>query len=157
MPYEVEAIVKFNDGVAYVLDKPVEFTYYKEGGLIIGIDDTCTFIQTYYYETPSYGFKAFGGREFDIVLENGDVIHCNGQWWDGGAQKAEELLGEELVHATYNDLENLKECYVFYGCVAVASNLAKLRDTYHGEIQGYWSYEAELKGKDKPIREDQLR
>ncbi|AIQ54535.1 hypothetical protein [Paenibacillus sp. FSL R7-0331] len=154
MSNQVEAIVTFNDGIAYVLSQPVEFTYYKQGDLIIGLDDTCTFVSCYFYERPSMGFKAFGGREFDITLENGEVIHCDGQWWDGGYQKAEKLLGEELVRVTYEDIESLKKCYVFSGCKAIASSLSKLRETYDGEVQGYWAYEALLKGRDKPIRED---
>lgn len=27
--------------------------------------------------------EAFGGRKFDIVLDNGKVEKCEGQWWDG--------------------------------------------------------------------------
>lgn len=154
MSYKVEKIVNFNDGIGFVLDKPIEFKYRKEGNLIIGIDDTNTFVKTYIYERPSPGFHAFGGHKFDIELENGEVIHCDGQWWDGGYQRAERLLGEKLVSATYNDVESLKNCYVFTGCTAIETNLAKLRDTYKDEIQGYWKYEALLKGRDRPIRED---
>ncbi|WP_342422921.1 hypothetical protein [Paenibacillus sp. FSL E2-0178] len=151
---QIEAIVTFNDGFAYVLSNPVQFTYYKQGDLIIGLDDTCTFVSCYYYSRPTMGFEAFGGREFDITLENGEVIHCNGQWWDGGYQKAEKFLGEELVRVTFEDIESLKKCYVFSGCTAIASSLSKLRETYDGEVQGYWAYEAKLKGWDKPFRED---
>ncbi|OKP91880.1 hypothetical protein A3844_01845 [Paenibacillus helianthi] len=157
MTNQIEAIVTFNDGIAYVMSNPVEFTYYKEGNLIIGLDETCTFVSCYYYSRPTLGFEAFGGREFDITLENGEVIHCNGQWWDGGYLKAEELLGETLVSVTYKDIEALKDCYVFYGCTAIANSLNKLRETSDSAVKGYWAYEAQLKGRDKPIREDQPR
>lgn len=151
---EVEAVVRFNQGVAFVLKQDVEFTYYKHGSLIIGLDPTCTFVKCYYYERPTPGFQAFGGREFDIHLENGEVIHCNGQWWDGGYIKAAELLGEELVHATYNDVESLKNCYVFYGASAIKSRIEAMKNTFNGTVQGYWEYEAIIKGREKPIRTD---
>ncbi|WP_339273544.1 hypothetical protein MKY59_20805 [Paenibacillus sp. FSL W8-0426] len=153
MTYKVENIVTFNDGIAFVLDKPVEYKYYKHGNLIIGLDDTCTFVQCYYYQRMQ-GFEAFGGHKFDITLENGEVIHCHGQWWDGGYQQAAELLGEELVHATFNDKESLTKCYVFTGSQAIKDSLENLQSTYQGDVQGYWAYEAFLKGRDKPIRED---
>ena len=153
MTYKVENIVTFNDGIAFVLDKPIEYTYYKHGNLIIGLDETCTFVKCYLYQMIP-GFDAFAGHKFDITLEDGKVIHCDGQWWDGGYDRAAELLGEKLVHASYNTAENLRNCYVFYGSEAVASSLDQLRETYTGEVQGYWAYEAFLNGRDKPIRED---
>lgn len=152
MSYNVEAIVKFNDGIAYVLDKPIEFKFYKQGSLIIGLDDSCTFISCYYYDRPTPGFYAFGGRKFDIHLENGEVEHCYGQWWSGGHSKAAELLGEELVHVTYETKDELKKCYVFTGSSAIKSKLEELRQSYSGEIYGYWDYEAKLKGWEAPRR-----
>jgi hypothetical protein len=152
MKVEVEAIVKFNDGVAFALKDKITFTYYKQGNLIIGLDPTCTFVNCYFYSRPSFGFEAFGGRKFDITLENGEVINCDGQWWDGGYTKAAELLGEELVHATYNDVESLKNCYVFYGSSAIKNKIEEMKSTYNRDIQGYWEYEAIMKGRDKPLR-----
>lgn len=152
MTYEVKAIVEFNSGIAYVLDRPVEFKYYREGNLIIGLDDTCTFVRTYIYDRPSAGFEAFGGSKFDITLENGEVIHCHGQWWDGGIDKAAKLLGDELVRVTFDDIESLKNCFVFTGNYAIKSSLEQLRQTYTGKIYGYWEYEAILKGREAPIR-----
>ncbi|WP_308722465.1 hypothetical protein [Paenibacillus polysaccharolyticus] len=153
MSYQVEALVTFNQGIAFVLDKPVEYTYYKQGNLIIGLDDTCTFVQCYSYQMIP-GSNAFGGHKFDIKLDDGKIIHCDGQWWDGGYDRAAELLGEKLVHATYNTAERLRNCYVFSGSQAVESNLNQLRKTYTGDVQGYWAYEANLKGLDQPRRAD---
>ncbi|WP_145153044.1 hypothetical protein [Paenibacillus xylanexedens] len=154
MSYQVEAIVKFNQGIAFVLDNPVKYTYYKHGNLIIGLDDTCTFVRCYYYDRPTPGFEAFGGHKFDITLDDGEVIHCHGQWWDGGYDRAAELLGEKLIHASYNTAEDLRNCYVFFGSKAVENSLDQLRKTYHGDVQGYWTYEANLKGLDQPRRAD---
>jgi len=142
---KVEAIVKFNDGIAFALNKKPVFKYYRQGDLIVGLDDTCTFIKSYYYEKPSFGFQAFGGREFDIELDTGEIIHCNGQWWDGGYSRAEVLLGEKLIDVTYNDIENLRSCYVYYGCYAVSDSLQQLHNKYTGQIHKYHDYEKMLK------------
>lgn len=147
-----EAVVQFNQGVAFVLNHDIEFTYYKHGSLIIGLDPSCTFVKCYHYDRPTPGFQAFGGREFDIPLENGEVIHCNGQWWDGGYQKAAELLGEELVSVTYKEIKSLKECYVFYGACGVKSKIEEMKNDYSNKVYGYWEYEALLNGRDKPLR-----
>ncbi|WKL00872.1 hypothetical protein Q0F98_28670 [Paenibacillus amylolyticus] len=89
-----------------------------------------------------------------LLLMTAEVIHCHGQWWDGGYDRAAELLGEKLVHASYNTAEDLRNCYVFFGSKAVESSLDQLRKTYHGDVQGYWTYEANLKGLDQPRRAD---
>ena len=38
---------------------------------------------------------AFGGRKFDIVLDNGEVEKCEGQWWDAVTDRAREELEKE--------------------------------------------------------------
>lgn len=79
MAEKVIAVVKINNGEALVLKDKIEFKYQKHDNLIIGIDESETFLDLYYYERPTPGFRAFGGHEFDIQLENGEVINCNGQ------------------------------------------------------------------------------
>lgn len=32
--------------------------------------------------------EAFGGRKFDIVLDNGEIEKCEGQWWDAVTDRA---------------------------------------------------------------------
>lgn len=32
--------------------------------------------------------EAFGGRKFDIVLDNGEIEKCEGQWWDAVTERA---------------------------------------------------------------------
>ena len=34
--------------------------------------------------------EAFGGRKFDIVLDNGEIEKCEGQWWDAVTDRARE-------------------------------------------------------------------
>lgn len=142
---EVAALVKFNDENAIVLNKEINFRYQKQGNLIIGIDESETFIDCYYYEPSSFGFKAFGGEEFDITLEDGEVIHCNGQWWHGGFTRAGELINKEVVGVTYQNIEALKKCYVFSGCFATKDGLEKLTNEYIGKVYEYYEYEEELK------------
>jgi hypothetical protein len=145
MSIDLIALVKFNQGKAFVLKDKLELKYNKQDGLIIGLDDSCTFLDLYYYEAPSQGFKAFGGREFDITLENGEVIHCNGQWWSGGSEKASKLLGEEVISCTANDAESLKRCYVYHGYYAIKEQLEELARSYEGKFYEYYEFEKELK------------
>lgn len=39
--------------------------------------------------------EAFGGRKFDIVLNNGEIEKCEGQWWDAVTDRAREELEKE--------------------------------------------------------------
>lgn len=36
--------------------------------------------------------EAFGGRKFDIVLDNGEIEKCEGQWWDA-VTAVDDLMG----------------------------------------------------------------
>lgn len=140
------ALVKFNNGVALVVKEKLNFTYTQHDHIIIGIDDSGTFLQCFYYGAPSTYFKAFGGHEFDITLENGRVIHCNGQWWWGGGEKAEEILNKEIVEATVGDIESLKKCYVYTGVYAIKDKIKKLISGYSGKLYEYREYAKVLKG-----------
>ena len=39
--------------------------------------------------------EAFGGRKFDVVLDNGEIEKCEGQWWDAVTDRAREELEKE--------------------------------------------------------------
>lgn len=138
---KVIAITKFNQGHALVLRDKIKFNYEKHGNILIGIDDTGTFVDCLIYERPTAGFKAFGGREFNIELTNGETVHCNGQWWHGGFEKAEKILGSKLVSATVRDIESLEGCYVFSGCCAIKDKYQELIDNYEGRIFGNREFE----------------
>lgn len=43
--------------------------------------------------------EAFGGRKFDIILDNGKVEKCEGQWWD------EDRVGLESSEFDYYEVE----------------------------------------------------
>lgn len=41
--------------------------------------------------------EAFGGRKFDIILDNGKVEKCEGQWWDAVTDRAKEEFDKEEI------------------------------------------------------------
>lgn len=65
--------------------------------------------------------EAFGGRKFDIVLDNGEIEKCEGQWWDAVTDRAREELEKEgnplskMVLIGVSSVDRLLDCYVYYG------------------------------------------
>jgi hypothetical protein len=147
--YNIIAKVKFNDHFAIVLDTPpiLEYTkisgLYGAGGLLYGTDGI--FYECYRYETPFKNWEAFAGRKFDIPLHDGTIEHCYGQWWHGGHDKIEKLLGITLCSVTYSTIEKLKNCYVFSGDAADSVKFEELLDTHDGPLYGYREFEQMLK------------
>ncbi|MBX9158768.1 hypothetical protein [Bacillus cereus] len=146
--YDVLAVVEYGESVALVLDKPVEFSYQKHGDVIIGRDASGAFVRCFEYSKPkSGGTLAFGGKEFDITLENGEVIHCYGQWWSGGYEVAAKVLNKELVDVVYKDKESLGKSYEFSGCLMLKEQKRAWLQRYTGKVYGYSEYGDILKGK----------
>ncbi|HIW31273.1 MAG TPA: hypothetical protein IAA29_00650 [Candidatus Paenibacillus intestinavium] len=143
----VLALVKMNGRNALVLNNEPKYTYYKHGNLIIGIDDECLFITCYVYSTPTPGFYAFGGHKFDITLDNDEIIHCYGQYWDGGYEKATDLLGIELTTVSYRGINELKNCYVFTGSTIIKEGYERLVQEYTGKVYEYREYENFLRSE----------
>jgi len=135
---KILAVVKFNDGEALVLERPINLKWNNHGTTLIGIDGpfrSCLFLDRI---TP--GFLAFAGRKFDIHLENGEVINCCGQYWDGWDKTAMELYGP-IHRATASDIKSLKNCYVFCGYYVNAELYKQFRSTYKDIVYDYWEYE----------------
>lgn len=140
---KVIALVKFNQGIALVLDEKPQLTYTKYGThTIIGTDGT--FCTCYGYEHPDGRWKAFAGAKFEIKLSDGSVEQCYGQWWDSITRKAIEVLGERPIHVTAQTLDALKKCYVFTGYSAIKERYEALIKDYKGIIWDYWDYEATI-------------
>lgn len=55
--------------------------------------------------------EAFGGRKFDIVLDNGEIEKCEGQWWDAVTDRVRE---EEYKYECLGGLR-YKECIPYQG------------------------------------------
>jgi hypothetical protein len=119
------ATVKFNQGLAYVLGEDIKYTFYRLGdNIIYGTDGL--FYTCYKYDTPSRNFQAFAGRKFDITLNTGEVINCRGQWWDGGYGELAKHLGLDFAHVTYNTIEELMKCYVYFAACIDRNALSEL-------------------------------
>ncbi|UNY48724.1 hypothetical protein P9294_gp009 [Bacillus phage FADO] len=144
---ELLALVKFNDNVALVMKEKIKLTYNRYNDAIIGRDETGVFFDCLYYERPIGKWKAFAGREFDIELENGEIVHCNGQWWSGLNDTAREIINQDLASVTAKDIESLKKCYVFNGFTGLKTEYQKLIDSYDGKIYGYREYEDIIKNR----------
>lgn len=133
------ALVKINNQIGLVLDEPIMLTYQKKDGCILGSDGT--FLQTLFYDKPSLNWQAFGGRKFDIPLDNGEIIHCNGQYWDGIKELHRKMVDGEIISIAANDINSLKECYVFTGYKGIKHKINELIVSYKGIVYDYWEYE----------------
>ena len=138
---KVIAVVKMNDGLALALDQKPKLVYRRNKGAILG-SDGC-FLSMLYHDHPWGRFKAFVGREFDIPLDTGEIIHCKGQWWHGQTSDHDDLLprGENLTHIAAASVDDLTGCYVFSGYEAVESELKKLMADYKGPVYEYWDFD----------------
>ena len=137
---KIEAIVKFNSGVAYVFNREPDYKYKRNGDLLWANDGP--FYSCYGYERPSRAFQAFAGRKFDLDLIDGGVIHCSGEWWDSGLDQLKDILGLNLGSLTMETKEQLIKCYVFYRTSCDLDELEKLKAKYYGQVYNYWEYEA---------------
>lgn len=151
--HKVIAIVKFNKGHALVLADKIKTTANRYGNTIIESDGV--FFSSLVKEGGP-GNGAFANKKFDIQLENGEVVHCHGDWWSGYSEQSYKIVGKNIVSATANDIESLRKCYVFSGHETTPEKWDQLINSYTGRIYGYWEYEAILKGKSKPHRNDRI-
>jgi len=144
MENKIIAVVKFNDGEAFVMEQPIKLEYTKYGGYTIVGTDGC-FLCCYGYESPGKTWEAFAGRKFDLQLTDGTVEHCYGQWWDSITKKAREVINDNIISVTAKSIDGLKKCYVFSGYYGIETEIKKLRSEYLGKVYDYWEYEKILK------------
>lgn len=84
--------------------------------------------------------EAFGGRKFDIVLDNGEVEKCEGQWWDAVTDRAREELEKEgnsfseMMLIGISSVDRLLDCYVYCGLWASKSKVEEMVADYKGRI-----------------------
>jgi len=133
---KVVAVVSMNKEEALVLNRAIRFVYERDGKSFIGADGP--FRDVLRYERAVYSAKAFGGREFSILMADGSTEKLKDHWWSS------MLPG--TVSAAYGNVEALKKCYVFTGGSCIApDDLAVLRATYTGCVYPYWDYEKVIK------------
>lgn len=153
MGYIIEAVVKFNEGEALVLNEHPEIKYEKHFPYLFGVDQYGVFVNVYKYDPPTPGFVAFAGREFEIPMVDGTVTKATGQWWDEGINELGKALGSEIIPVTVNIRRDLEQCYVFYGLKADKQEYEKLRSTYKGKVYGYWEYVELLEANKVQVKE----
>lgn len=97
--------------------------------------------------------EAFGGRKFDIVLDNGEVEKCEGQWWDAVTDRAREELEKEgnpfskMMLIGVSSVDRLSDCYVYYGLWASESKIEEMIADYKGRIYEYYEFKEEVINK----------
>ena len=80
---KVIAVVDCGDWYGLVIDeKPEKVSTMYGNDTIISVTANM-FYDFLYYERPHPKYKAFAGRKFEIKLDDGRIIKCNGQWCDG--------------------------------------------------------------------------
>lgn len=140
-PLSVVAVVLVNKSEALVLNRPLRFRYRKEGNDYIGRDGP--FVDVLLYQSGTFPFKAFAGREITLAMEDGSTVVVKNRWWHS--------VRKGFASVAYGDVDSLRKCYVFYGGACIApDDLKALRETYTGCVYPYWDYE-------KVIKYDQMR
>ncbi|HAV37428.1 MAG TPA: hypothetical protein DCX52_13930 [Massilia sp.] len=111
-----------NPQVMVVIDRMPDFVYAQEGTQLMANDSG-------FYDLLNIagGTNAFGGRKFDIKLQDGTALHCHGQVWSGTVTPNPAMVRdmEAVKEVGINTIEGLKECHVY--CAGLIS-LAKLND-----------------------------
>lgn len=143
---KIDALVKFNSGVAMVLNRKPNYKYQRDGNILWAKDGP--FYDCYGYGSPSGTWKAFAGRKFELPMIDGSVTKCNGQWWDKDLDVLSEKLNLDLGSVTIGTVSNLKSCYVFSGTSGNKPEIEALAEAYEGVIYPYWDYEKVIKFDD---------
>ncbi|MDA3939623.1 MAG: hypothetical protein PF693_09970 [Spirochaetia bacterium] len=144
-PIKIEAIVKFNQGEAFVLNRNPAFLYEKRGKFLFASDGP-------FFNVYEYGWMgmtgAFAGREFYIPMIDGGYVKATGQYWDAGSSVIAEEFGIKLAHVTFQTKEELKKCYVFTGTNIDLEWVKIERMKYKGCVYPYSDYEKIVKFDD---------
>ena len=138
MSHKIIAVVSDGKQDKLVLERIPSLVYRKKGRSIVGTDGV--FIEALYHSEPVKGFEAFGGHEFELTMEDGEVVKCSGQWWSGVTKEMVEdgLIDKDrsIVQLGISTLEMFERYkgYLAVGTTAYADALEKLRQTYGGPV-----------------------
>lgn len=91
-----------------IVDEYPDFKYERRGNLVFSNVDG--FTSSYVINRGTK--NAFGGREFDIPMEDGTKLHADGSIWSSGQSEA---AGVQVTSVGVATREMLKKCYVFVG------------------------------------------
>lgn len=143
----LSALVEANNSKWCVFDKEKPLKYKKLNTYtIIGHNDL---FFSCFVKNHCYGNDAFAGRKFDLQMEDGEIVNCSGQWWDALNDAIVNFVGatvnNPIITFSANDIENLKKCYVFFGCYILRNTYIDLIKSYHGKVYKYYEYKKYLK------------
>ena len=139
-------LVKMNGSHALVVDDiPPMVNYKMSPDTIISTNET--FYKFYGKEYDKYA-KAFAGRSFELLLDDGSIQLCSGQWWDSVTPTASMLTSHlNLTRVSCNTKSSLMRCYVYYGYAIDSSILAQMTKDYSGKIWEYHEYDKHINFK----------
>lgn len=146
---KILAVVKFNDGEAFVMSEPIELVWNKQkqkDGSDILIASDGIFCDCLYIDRSWKYPEAFAGRKFIKTMKDGEQIKCEGQFWSGWRWPATEMY-PETRHVTAAHIGDLKSCYVFFGWRGINSEIDRLRKAYRGPVYEYFDYDYLLNGR----------
>jgi len=129
--FKVVAVVKFNDGEALVLNRPIDFVYHEVGKSFVGEDGP--FRDFLGYEKSCGSMKAFAGRELTLKMADGTTKKIKDDWW--------QSCKTGYIDITVKDVEGLQRCYVFNRASITPEDLKVLRSSYTGQVYSYRDYE----------------
>lgn len=138
MSHKIIAVVSDGRQDKLVLEKLPVLKYRKIDKSIVGTDGT--FVEALYHSEPTREFKAFGGHEFEITMEDGEVVKCNGQWWNGITK---DMLSDGLIEPNREVVQlgiSTMEMFAKYkgflavGTTAYRDAIEALRQTYGGPV-----------------------
>ncbi len=152
-PIKILAVIQFNKGEAYVLNRHPEYVYQRDGDILWACDTG--FYSVYKYDAPRRpinpnwsGWRAFAGRKFTLPMKDGTITECHGQYWDAGQGELSKKLNITLEHVTMETIPELQKCYVFCGSSIESEYRKKLRAEYTGCVYPYSEYEKIIKYDD---------
>ena len=147
---KIVALVRFNSGLALVLDQPVELKYRLEK-----IDGNRYLVGEHgpfrsflgYRRSRGRNDRAFAGRTLELTAHNGVTIRVKDHWWSCGDPT------NQTTSVTFGTIPELQKCYVFSGARCEPEALQAMLDEYNnrtsepygwpdgGYIYPYWDFE----------------
>lgn len=129
-----------NEHYYCMFDEIPEITYEKVGCDYVGsaADDDGNIIFSGLLEYRSYK-DAFAGRELALKMKDGTVEKIKDHWFDCGSYKDHG----EFIDISGGTLEDLQECYVYYGYNINKEVFQKMLSDYYLREQEYEYYEIE--------------
>lgn len=145
-------IVKINNRFGFVVDEAAPLVYHEEfvfdqafkctEHLLVGesADGRMDFLMHHNYGS----MKAFAGRELHIQMEDGTQRTIKDVWWSAGASAWAAEHDVELHGFSYNTLDNMIDCCVFYASIMRAVCLQELINEFYETHPDYspWDHDA---------------